>query len=110
MTQTPHFDLPFRFGSDGHPVTVEQDSVADVSNCVSAILRTFKGERVELPDFGINDPTFTNQPIKTAELIAEITDQEPRAISVMDQHPNTLDQLVAEVTERVSTYPEVQRA
>lgn len=105
----PHFDLPFRWGRNGHAEVVEQDTLEDVANCVLAILLTFKGQRQELPDFGIDDPTFESQPIDLAALTQAILEQEPRAVVMMDQHPDEFNQLVADVAARVSTAQEVSR-
>lgn len=83
----PHFDLPFRFGNTSI-VTVEQDSPEDVANCVEAIARTIIGERDDSPDFGIDDLTFSNQPLDTELLTAQILQQEPRATIVIREEPD----------------------
>lgn len=107
MSFVPHFSLPFRFGSDGHAVTVDQDTIDDVTACVEAILRTTKGQRPEAPDFGITDPSFQLQPIDTAALIEEVLEQEPRAVLVMTQNPDQFSNLIADVVARVTTAQEV---
>jgi hypothetical protein len=97
MADVPHFDLPFRFGQGGHATTVEQDSEADVINCVAAIVRTTKGSREDLPDFGIDDPTFSPIPINTGSILEDVFEQEPRAHILAEQAPdafNNLEQVV----------------
>jgi hypothetical protein len=99
----PHFDLPFRFTTQGHPVVVEQDSVDDVSNCVQAIMLTVRGTRTESPDFGISDLTFEKQPISLDDVSGAIDDQEPRARYALSQKPDLVEQLAAILNIDVST-------
>lgn len=101
MPIVPHFDMPFRF-SGSHAAVVDQDTLDDVSNCVEAILRTFEGQRQELPDFGIVDPVFNRQPIPLEPIIAAILDQEPRASILIEQAPDRFDSLIADLIVRVS--------
>lgn len=94
---TPHFDLPFRWGTDGHATVVEQDSWKDVANCVLNILDTTVGRRIESPGFGVTDPTFEKQPINLAALTEAVIAQEPRAALLMEQNPDQFDSLIADV-------------
>lgn len=104
-----HFDLPFRWGPNGHGFTVDQDTIDDVSNCVEAIVRTMVGQRAELPDFGIIDPTFDPQPLNLQDIIQRVIQQEPRAALLMEQAPDRVDQLIAHVIAKVSTAQGVTR-
>jgi phage baseplate assembly protein W len=97
----PHFDHPFRFGPS-LAVVVEQDSPEDIINCVAAILRTELGERVDLPEFGINSPVFETQPIDIAPIIELIVEQEPRAVAVIDQEQDVIDQLIVNLLVNVT--------
>lgn len=106
MTVVPHFDLPFRFTA-GHAAVVEQDSSDDISNCVDAVLLTRIGSRVEMPEFGIPDPTFDIQPIELQGMFAALVEQEPRAYVLIDQEPDRFDQLIAHLT--VSVAPQTQQ-
>lgn len=81
----PHFDFPFRFAADKHGRVVQQDTEADVTNCVHAALRTTKGFRFYVPSFGITDPTFQNAPVDLVTIEQEIAENEPRARMVLDQ-------------------------
>lgn len=76
----PHFSLPFRV-VNGSIAEVEQGSVEEIEDCVESILRTIAGTRIDNPDFGVPDESFTQQtPNSSAELyIAAIEAQEPRA-------------------------------
>jgi hypothetical protein len=99
----PHFDLPFTFVGPANANVVDQDTLEDVSNCVEAIVRTVIGQRQELPEFGIPDPTLQLQPIYRADILDQIGAWEPRAVVLLDQHPDILDSLIADVTLSVST-------
>jgi hypothetical protein len=83
------------------PVVVEQDSLEDVINCVSAALRTDKGSRVDMPTFGVPDPTFQVLPMDTNEIIAEVTSHEDRAAITLAETPDKLDSLIDQITAEV---------
>lgn len=102
----PHFDIPFRFNTTGHAVVTEQDTLEEISNCVEAILRTRVGQRLEIPDFGIEDPVFENQPLQLQGIVAAIIEQEPRAIVLLEQAPDRLDQMIANIRTSVSVNTE----
>ena len=53
----PHFRTPFSIVG-GSPAEVEQDSDAEVDQCIEAVLRTPVGTRIEDPEFGRPDETF----------------------------------------------------
>lgn len=89
----PHFDLPFRMSGTSF-ATVEQDSSADVANCVEAIIRTPNGFRDDTPDFGMDDNTFATLPLNLEKLTAQIENQEPRAAIALTQNPNLIDSLI----------------
>jgi hypothetical protein len=58
MTDIPHFSVPLRF-VNGAAVVLEQDTTDEIMTCGLAILLCPLGSRVELPTFGIPDPSFT---------------------------------------------------
>lgn len=98
----PHFDLPFRFFGT-NAVVVEQDSLADVGNCVEAILLTHVGWRPEEPTFGVPELTFMTQPIG-ADFVREIiASQEPRAEIAMAESPDRFDELIDRVNIDLTT-------
>lgn len=57
--------------------TVPEDSQTEIAQCVRAILATEIGQRLELPSFGIRDPTFAGA--DPLEIRAAILQWEPRA-------------------------------
>lgn len=54
----PHFTFPFRFAQGGVPDTVEQDTLEEIEQGVKILMLSERGERLEVPDFGIPDLTF----------------------------------------------------
>jgi hypothetical protein len=98
----PHFALPFRFAAGGAAV-VEQDTSDEIMTCVLAVLLCPVGFRVELPTFGIPDPTFS-EGVPDAQVIeAAVSEWEPRAQAIVTARPDVLDALVAYVTTAVDT-------
>lgn len=101
MLNITHFDLPFRLAGTSFAV-VEQDTPADVANCVEAIIRTPNGFRDDSPDFGMDDLVFTNLPINIDRLTTQITQQEPRAQIFIREQPNRYDALIENLIVEVS--------
>jgi len=84
MVTAPHFSYPFRFASPGVAVN-EQDSADEIADCVLAILLCPLGYRVELPTFGIPDPTFSTPEVDVDSLQAAVDVWEPRATTTVSQ-------------------------
>ena len=87
MTETPHFDRPFRL-SGTRVAVVEQDSDEELVNCVWAIASTEVGSRDEAPEFGVPDLPFQETGFIDDALVASVQQWEPRleseARSVLD--------------------------
>jgi phage baseplate assembly protein W len=92
VTDIPHFSLPFRFGGPAAAVA-EQDSLEEIADCCAAVLRCPLGFRVELPEFGLPDQTFLNQP-QRREIREALATWEPRAATLLTDKPSA-DQLAA---------------
>jgi hypothetical protein len=99
---TPHFDIPFRLAGSSIAV-VEQDSIEDVTDCVVVIASTPVGWRDEAPTFGIPDQALVRQPLDVAELGRDIGTQEPRALLILDERPDQVDELIDRINIGVST-------
>jgi hypothetical protein len=80
----PHFDYPFRFGRGGSAVTVEQDSAEEITNAALAVLKTERGFRQELPDFGIDSPMFREGGVSEQGIKHALDVWEPRANYTLD--------------------------
>jgi hypothetical protein len=101
-TVTPHFDLPLKIGPLGANV-VEQDSIDDVANCVVMIVSVPQGWRDEAPQFGIDDPTLRRQPLGADAIMGVIGAQDPRAVLIIDEHPDMSDELIDVINIGVGT-------
>src|SRR5215510_10732701 len=97
----PHFDLPFRLGAERTLVMVEQDTYEDVANCVETIVRTPLGYRSEVPEFGFPAVEFELQPILTESVLELVISQEPRAVLMIEENPDVLDELIDHITVNV---------
>jgi phage baseplate assembly protein W len=72
-----HLAIPYSLDVTGSAATVDQDSVADVAQCLRTLLSTPTNTRVEQWEYGIADPTF-GQP-SPPPIVAAINRWEPRA-------------------------------
>ena len=105
MTELPHFALPFRFVNPSAAVT-EQDSIEEIADCVYAILICPQGFRVELPYFGLPDPTFAMPAPDLEEIRSVIETWEERASVVLEDNPDAFDALIAHVITTVAARTE----
>lgn len=78
MADIPHLAMPLRVQGTQW-VVVEQDTEEEVAQCVANICAFERGYRIEDPDFGIVDPTFTIMPIDTTDIAAAVEEYEERA-------------------------------
>ena len=67
--------FPFRLTPGGTVATVEQGSDAYLGEQLAIALLTVPGERIQVPQFGCNDPAFTG--FETGNLIRHVTDFGP---------------------------------
>lgn len=96
LVDTPHFALPLRY-VNGSAVVNQQDTMADIADCVEAVCLTTPGDRDEMPDFGIEDPTFGVQPFALGPLLAQIMTFESRATLLASQAPDMFDAAIANI-------------
>lgn len=100
LAEVPHFAYPFRFDAAG-AVTTEQDSGDEIMDCARVVLLCPLGYRAELPDFGIPDQTFRNEPDVQA-IESALAEWEPRAIAHVTANRDATDEFVSNVTARLS--------
>lgn len=75
-----HLTVPMTLSATGSYGCVDQDSPADVTSCVRVLLRTRVGERLEVPQFGVPDPTFMTAGQGWAGVLEQAVQRwEPRA-------------------------------
>jgi hypothetical protein len=96
MADVPHFSLPFRFAGSQAAVN-EQDSLDEIADCVYAILICPAGFRIELPAFGLPDPTFSMPAPDLDEIRDVVATWDDRAGVLLEQHPDALDELISRV-------------
>lgn len=99
--QVPHLKIPFRIDRTGSASVLEQDEVSEVAQCVEVLLSTRVGERLEVPDYGVDDPVFDVEP-DLEEIASAIEEWEPRAASDIDSETGLDDELVRHVIARVA--------
>jgi hypothetical protein len=104
MATLPHFSYPFRFKP---PAAVsEQDSVDEIADCCAVILLCPFQFRVELPEFGLPDPTF-QMPIVDVGVIRTVVERwEQRASLLLDAQPDQFDELLTRVQTLVQVRSE----
>jgi hypothetical protein len=52
VVDVPHLSVPFHLSGSGRFAVVEQDSDAELIQCVAVCLATPEGSRAEVPDYG----------------------------------------------------------
>lgn len=72
-----HLAWPVRLNGTRLAV-VDQDSDADIAQCVHVLLATRRGVRIELPGFGVTDPVFALS-VDVGEIATAVAQWEPRA-------------------------------
>lgn len=89
----PHFDYPFRI-SGGKVVTVEQDSIIEVANCVEVILTYPKEWRIEDLNFGLRDQLFLDGGVNLEDFVEAVEQYEPRADAIFEMYTDDFDQFL----------------
>jgi hypothetical protein len=76
---------------------VEQDSDAEIAQCVYAVLATEQGQRLDLPDYGLPDQTFGEGGADLDAIREAAEEWEPRAEVLTDsEFDGIVDQVVVE--------------
>lgn len=101
MTDIPHFDYPPRL-VNGHLAVNEQDTLDDITACVTAVLLTHPGQRADRPDFGSPDLTFAQRPVGPDGLVDAVAEWEPRAHLLAEERPDALDACLERINVTVS--------
>lgn len=98
MADVPRLAWPLRLDPlTGSLAVVEQDSDEDIAQCVKAIALTRPGDRADLPDLGITDPTFGEQPLDLDAIRETYDRHEPRAAVLATTNPDALDSALADI-------------
>lgn len=79
-----HLRLPLRLTPAGRLATVVEDTVEEIAQNVTVLLRTRPGERLATPTLGLPDPVFTG--LDPAVALEVVREWEPRAdLQLLDQ-------------------------
>ena len=93
----PKLRVPLRL-ENGRLAICEQDSQENVAACVYAVLAYERGSRVEDPDFGVEDGTFSQLPLDVSEWLEQIAKFEPRAeVQTSEEIEDMLSVVLVEV-------------
>ena len=91
----PHIELPVRFDpSTRRLAALEQDSIDEVTQNVSVVLRCQPGAREDEPDFGVPEQVFLERGVDLEEIARHVEEWEPRARLLLDRDPSSLTELV----------------
>jgi hypothetical protein len=74
----PHLAWPIRVAGTTY-ATCQQDTGEEAAAAVAVLCCFERGSRAEAPDFGITDPTFSQVPVDTDEIVRQAAVYEPRA-------------------------------
>jgi phage baseplate assembly protein W len=94
---SPSFRFPFAV-VDGRAGVVEQDSPAEIAQAVYAVLATERGQRVELPSYGLDDVALLEGGVDPERLLTAVEEWEPRAALLTTE---SIDDLVQRVKVQV---------
>ena len=88
-----HFAFPFRFGGSGTVAVVEQDTHAEIEQNVKVLVLTHRGERIEVPGFGVSDSTFQVR-LDTKAISNAAEEWDSRAQVLVSEGPDLIEKLV----------------
>lgn len=88
---------PLTVTAEGNLATVEQDSDDDIRQCIEAIVRYRIGDRYDLPEMGMADPTFEELPIDLSAIREVLERHELRAHVLLEGGDELLEGLIAEI-------------
>lgn len=102
---SPHFRYPFRFGAGAnkHALVNEQSSEDDIIACVIAIVKTPRGFRDDVPEFGVPEQIFAEQPLNIEEIQSALEEWEERAAYKIVTEPDFRERLAAHLTINVQS-------
>jgi phage baseplate assembly protein W len=102
MADLPHIRFPIALDGIGRFQVVEQDSLEDIEQCVTAILRTPLGFSDAVPDLGLTYQPFYEGGADVTEIQEQLAAHEPRVDALVDEDPDRLNDALAVVNVRLS--------
>lgn len=101
MTTISHFSFPFTI-QNGQMLTCEQDSIEEIQDCVEVLLLTPTGSRLVFPSYGTPELLFSQSPANIPAIINQCNKHEPRAILVLQETLNTLDEKISTIQAQIT--------
>lgn len=102
MAEVPHFSFPFRFNSaDGEAAVVEQDTHEEIEQNVQVLLLTELGQRIEVPDFGIDDLVFQTG-VDEQAIVEQAREWDDRVEVMIAEEPDRVNAMVRHLLVDVS--------
>jgi hypothetical protein len=98
--EVPQLAVPFRI-ERGRALVVEQDSDAEVMQCVEAVLRYRPGHRLDLPEFGTRDQAHRQGGASMVELADAVERFERRVHATASEQGTDSMGLVQRVAVKV---------
>lgn len=99
MTDIPHFKFPFSLTPAGDRTQMtEQDTDEEIMDCLQVLLSTVQGERIDLPEYGVQDQTFRQNGVDVGHVLQQIRRFEERADTVLETEP--IEDLVQRINVR----------
>lgn len=105
MNDVPHIDWPIRLNATGYQ-TCQQDTAQELAAAVTVVCSFERGSRIEAPDFGITDPTFSQMPIDTTDLEQQLAALEPRADVTVELTGDAAGEQQVRLNVNVASVPE----
>ena len=88
---------PLEVTADGTLAVLEQDSPAEIAQCLRAIAKTSPGARTDFPEMGLPDPAFAELPLDADGLAEVLERHEVRAEVLAYTAPDVVDEVLEEI-------------
>lgn len=100
MELVPHLAFPFRF-EGGRAAVVPQDTYEEIEQNVRVLLLTERGQRVEVPDFGIDDLVFLTE-LDESAIVEQAQEWDDRVEVLAAEEPDRVNAMVRHLLVDVS--------
>jgi phage baseplate assembly protein W len=97
----PHLGIPFTLDGTGAVTVLQQDTLREITQCVTQLLGTVIGSREVLPIYGIQDATFIG--VDPTSIVDAVAAWEPRAaVTIAVSNPPTIPAVVTVTVEQAT--------
>jgi phage baseplate assembly protein W len=97
----PHLTIPFLLDRSGAANVLQQDTLPEITQCVTQLLGTVIGSREVLPIYGIQDPTFIG--VDPTAIVNAVAAWEPRAaVTIAVSNPPSVPAVVTVTVEQAT--------